>query len=374
MNRDKIYTYIKNPRPEKPWCNIYTLDGKDKIFSSYTDLLQKDDVQRLLANMDDEKLQLFQKLVTIFFDGETLKRIDQEQMLPLVIFFGEAVLEPSRMQKLELRIGIWLPIDNISLRILAYLNYAVKVVQQLEVLGGWYYPSIVVYSAANMVLREEVWPDAIIPQVIQETRDLISDFLEEALPANYPREQLYVIQDKKILSPSTQEIIQILWRRLFDVVESTKPARFGPIWATLERKWKILSAENLWYTAAHALYSKDIVTSSENSLFDEDCPSDLVIMIGWPSETSYQFARKEIASIAKDTDLPIANFSPTIKVITRVDKSAPYRDERYLINNWSPGLSKTYWTAKQELDTLLSLAPRAVEKVLSRKYMLQWNE
>ncbi len=374
MNRDKLYTAIKNPWSDKPWCTIYTLDGKDKICATYLSTLQKDCLQSLLSRMDNQQLQLFQNLVPLFLDNETLKRIDQDSILSLLMFLGDIALQPSRIQKLELRVGIGLPIENISLRILAYLNYVVKIIQQLATIGFEAYPCLVVYSAANMVLREWEWnwPDVAIPQAVQETRNLISDFLEEALPSNYPREQLYVIQDKKILSPSTQEIIQILWWRLFDVVVSKNPTWFKPIWATLERKWKEMSAENFCYTAAHALYSKDIILDDKNSLFDDDCDSDLVIMIGWPSESSYQFARKEMASIAEGIS-SAPSCSPTIKVISRVDKIAPYRDERYLINNRQSG-NRWYGTAKQELDTLFSLAPRAVEKVLSSKYALQCNE
>ncbi len=372
MNRDKLYTAIKNPWPDKPWCTIYTLDGKDKICPAYLSTLQKDCLQSLLSRMDNQQLQLFQNLVPLFLDNETLKRIDQDSILSLLMFLGDVVFAPSRIQKLELRVGIGLPIENISLRILAYLNYVVKVIQQLAILGFTNYPCLVVYSAANMVLREESWPDTVIPQAVQETRNLISDFLEEALPSNYPIEQLYVIQDKKILSPSTQEIIQILWWRLFDVVASKNPPWFKPIWATLERKWKEMSAENFCYTAAHALYSKDLILGDENSLFNEDCDSDLVIMIGWPSESSYQFARKEMTDIAADL-LSTLRCSPSIKVISRVDKVAPYRDERYLINNRQSD-NRGYGTAKQEIDTLFSLAQRAVDKVLSRRYTLQCNE
>ncbi|MBP7061719.1 hypothetical protein KA037_03310 [Patescibacteria group bacterium] len=87
-------------------------------------------------------------------DNETLKRIDQDSILSLLMFLGDIALQPSRIQKLELRVGIGLPIENISLRILAYLNYVVKIIQQLATIGFEAYPCLVVYSAANMVLRE----------------------------------------------------------------------------------------------------------------------------------------------------------------------------------------------------------------------------
>lgn len=374
MNRDKIYTSIKNPWSEKPWCTIYTLDGKDKIFSSYVNLLQKNSVQSLLARMDDQQLQIFQILIPLFLDRETMQRIDQDGILSLLVFLGQAALNPSVMQRLELRVGIGLPTENISLRILAYFNYAVKVIQQLELLWFGAYPCIVVYSAANMVLREEYSSNANISQSIDDTRRLINDFLQEALPQDYPKTQLYVIQDKKILSPSTQEVIQILGKRLFEAIDGNNPTWAAPIAATLQRKGKEISAENFWYTAAHALYSKDIILKNRDGLFDEDCDSDLVIMIGWPSETSYQFARKEVINMAADMGMLASNFSPTIKVITKVDKSAPYRDDRYLLNNRTTGLSKTYGSARQELDTLFALAPTAVEKILSTNYGVPCNE
>lgn len=374
MNRDKIYTGIKNPWTEKPWCTIYTLDGKDKIFSAYSELLQKDCIQCLLARMDDAQLQTFQRLIPLFLDRETMQRIDQDSILSLLVFLGQAALNPATMQRLELRVGIGLPTENISLRLFAYFNYVVKIMQELAALGFGYYPCVVVYSAANMVLREELWPDAGTSQTIEYTRTLIADFLQEALPVDYPKTQLYVIQDKKILSPSTQDLIQILGKGLFEVISAKNPARVSPITATLQRKDKAICPENFWYTAAHALYSKDVILKDGDGLFDEDCDSELVIMIGGPSETAYQFARKEVTAMAVDMDMLTSNFSPTIKVITKVDKSAPYRDDRYLLSNRTPGSNKSYGSARQELDTLFALAPRAVEKILSTNYGVSCNE
>lgn len=369
MNRDKVYVWIKNPRPDTEGCTIYTLGGESKILAPYCASLQQDAVQKYMARMSDEQLQTFQKLITIFLDKETLKRVDEDGISSLLTFLAQTSIDPQFIQKLELRIGIWLPSADISLRLLAYMNYAIKVTQQLAAAWFGYYPNIVVYSAANMVLREELWWVDGMDPILDKTRQLMWDFLTDALPADYPTSQLYVIQDKKIIAASTQEIISVLGNKLFDVIQQQNPLWFQKIGTTLQRKWKELSPESLGYTAAHALYSKDIVLWSE-WLFDDDSDADLVIMIGWPSETAYQFARKEVATIAPELGLPGWTNELPIKVITRVDKVAPYRDDKYLIRNRSNGTRTAYGSAKKELETLFALAPKAVEKVLSTSYIV----
>lgn len=373
MNRDKIYVWIKNPRSDTEGCTIYTLGGESKIFAPYCASLQQDIVQKYMARMSDEQLLIFQKLILIFLDKETLKRVDADGISSLLVFLAQASIEPKRIEKLELRIGIWLPSENTSLRLFAYMNYAIKAIQQIANIWFGYYPNIVVYSAANMVLREELWWNGDIDPLLDRTRQLLWDFLTDALPTEYPTNQLYIIQDKKVIAPSTQEIIRVLGNKLFDVIQEQNPVWFQKIGNTLQRKGKEISPASLGYTAAHALYSKDIVLWSEG-LFDDDSDANLVIMIGGPSETAYQFARKEVANIASEIGFPGWTHELPIKVITRVDKVAPYRDERYLINNRPSDTISAYGSAKKELETLFTLAPKAVEKILSPNLSLSWNE